>query len=147
MINNKLINNKMKTKKFAGALAFVVLLMSATVMNAQVNQTGRDKESQGMGKGMGMGSGSMQECMNQIAADSTMRKEMFTRLMDNMKGDTTAMKQMCRQMMNDPDMHEMMMKMMHQEGSGGMGGRMKDMKHEMDDEMGDTATMHMPKMP
>lgn len=139
----------MRTGKFAGMMAFAILLMSGAVMNAQVNQSG-SKESQGMGKGMGMGSGSMQECMNQIASDSTMRNEMFTKLMDNMKGDTTAMKHMCRKMMNDPDMHEVMMKMMTQEGSGGMGGRMMKggtMKHEVDDQMGDTATMHMPKMP
>ncbi|HLN56707.1 MAG TPA: hypothetical protein VK207_11975 [Bacteroidales bacterium] len=140
----------MRTRKLAGMMAFVILLISGAVMNAQVNQSGKDKESQGMGKGMGMGSGSMQECMNQIASDSTMRNEMFTKLMDNMKGDTTAMKHMCRQMMNDPDMHEVMMKMMYQEGSGGMGGRMMKggtMKHDIDDEMGDTSTMHNTKMP
>ncbi|MGE5419636.1 MAG: hypothetical protein ACM3UT_05590 [Chloroflexota bacterium] len=139
----------MKTKNVAGVMAFVVFLMAASVMNAQVNQPVRDKESQGMGKGMGMGSGSMAECMNQIAADSTMRNEMFTKLLDKTKGDTTAMKQMCRQMMNNPDMHVMMMEMMHKEGSGGMGGGMRnsDMKHEMEDQMGDTATMKMPKMP
>lgn len=132
----------MKTGKLAGMLVFALLLMSATTLNAQVDQTGKDKESQGMGKSMGMSSSEMRQCMDQIAADTTMRSEMFTRMMDNMKGDTSAMKQMCRQVMSNPQMKKMMTRMI-QEGAGGMGGRMKDMKHEM----GDSVTMPKPQMP
>lgn len=59
----------------------------------------------------------MQKCMDKIAADSTMRIQM----MDQCKGDKVAMIKMCKQMMDNPEMHKMMMK-------GGM------MKHKMMDD-------------
>lgn len=129
----------MAGKKLSGILVFVFLLMSATVMNAQVDQTEKDKSKQS-GMGGGMISSSMQECMNQIASDSQLRKEMMTKMMDQVKGDTSSMRQMCNEMMKDPEMHKMMMKMMHQEGSSGMGGMMKD-------KMQDSVKIHHPEMP
>ena len=69
----------------------------------------------------------MQNCMDKIASDSTMRMQMMDKMMDQSKGDKEAMMKMCKQMMDNPEMHKMMMKMMHGEGM------MKDgmMKHEM----------------
>ncbi|MDO8550294.1 MAG: hypothetical protein Q7S39_09120 [Ignavibacteria bacterium] len=78
----------------------------------------------------------MQKCMDKIAADSTMRMQMMNKMMDHNKGDNESMMQMCKMMMDNPEMHKMMMKMMHSEGmmDGGM------MKHDM---MGDsTKTMN-----
>lgn len=109
----------MSTKNYVLLILFFMVSFGSAV-NGQ-NMPGEKKENQ---SGMGMGS-SMQNCMEQIASDSTMRKEMMTKIMDKMHGDTTAMRQMCMKMMNNPEMHKMMMKMMH-DGMGGMGGMMND---------------------
>ncbi|MFO7526513.1 MAG: hypothetical protein R6W68_13760 [Ignavibacteriaceae bacterium] len=72
----------------------------------------------------------MQNCMDKIAADSTMRMQMMGRMMEQCKGDDKAMMQMGKKMMDNPEMHKTMMKMMKMmHGEGGMKGEM--MKHEM----------------
>jgi len=58
----------------------------------------------------------MQKCMDQIAADSTMRMQMMDKMMDHNKGDKDAMMKMCKKMMDNPEMHRMMAKMMQSEG-------------------------------
>jgi hypothetical protein len=117
-----------------------LMLFFASMLNAQQNtQSGSQQQSgnkQQSGMGMGM-SAAMQSCMDQIAADSTMRRQMMSRMMDNMKSDSSGMRQMFRQMMNNPEMHKMMMKMMNQDkmGSSGGMGRMMDEKDQMNDQM------------
>jgi len=99
-------------------------------INAQEKPTEK-KESNMM-----VQSDDMQNCMDKIAADSTMRMQMMNMMMNKCKNDKEGMMQMCRTMMDNPEMHKMMRKMMHDEGM------MKDgmMKHDM---MSDsTKTMH-----
>ena len=69
----------------------------------------------------------MQKCMDKIAADSTMRMQMMNMMMNKCKDDKEGMMQMCKTMMDNPEMHETMMKMMNDKGM------MKDgmMKHNM----------------
>lgn len=64
----------------------------------------------------------MQKCMDQIAADSTMRMQMMDKMMTHNKGDKDAMMKMCKKMMDNPEMHKMMTDMMQSEGI---------MKHDM----------------
>ncbi|HLN22036.1 MAG TPA: hypothetical protein VK213_13165 [Bacteroidales bacterium] len=130
----------MKTK----SLLIVLFLIIAGVAQAQENKT--EKESKGsVGMGMGMDAG-IQSCMDQIVTDKSLSKEMMTRIMDNMKGDTAAMKDMCRTMMKDPEMHKMMMDMMNKGGMGsGMGNMMEDEDMNHMDHMGSDSTMnHLP---
>lgn len=99
-------------------------LLPLSIMNAQVGNTGNQSgRSQNKQSGMGM-SGSLQNCMDQIAADSTSRGQMMSKMMDSMKGDSAGMRQMCKKFMDNPDMRKMMMKMMDRSG---MGSRMQGM--------------------
>ncbi|HEX2920793.1 MAG TPA: hypothetical protein VHO50_06475 [Bacteroidales bacterium] len=95
---------------------FLLFIMFVSVDNGQVNQDNKVKNQ-------GMGARSMQECMTEIATDKTLRTEMMTMMMENMKGDTASMGQVCREMMKDPEMHRIMMQMMNEENPG--MGRMK----------------------
>ncbi len=128
----------MARKSFLGAVVLMIMFMSANV-TAQVKQTGKENQ------GMGMGTSSMEDCMNKIASDKTARTQMITKMMDQMKGDTAAMMEVHKEMMKNPEMHEMMMKMMSKHmHSEGMGGMMKDdMKHEP----ADTSAMPQHQMP
>ena len=58
----------------------------------------------------------MQKCMDQIAADSTLRMQMMDKMMAHNKGDKDAMMKMCKKMMDNPEMHKMMLNMMQSEG-------------------------------
>lgn len=110
-------------------------MLGLTSIDAQV-QTGKKQD-----KSAGMGMSGMQSCMEQIASDSTMRMQMMTRMMESTKGDSTAMMQMCRKMMGNSDMHRMVMKLLDKQGTGtmeGMGGKMKDVLMDQDDEKKDT---------
>jgi hypothetical protein len=69
----------------------------------------------------------MQKCMDKIAADSTMRMHMMDKMMGQCKGNKEAMMQMCKKMMDNPEMQTMMKKKMQSEGM--MEGQM--MKHKM----------------
>jgi len=66
----------------------------------------------------------MQKCMENIAADSTMRMQMMNMMMTKCKDDKKGMMQMCKTMMDKPEMHEMMMN-----NKGTMKGGM--MNHKM----------------
>lgn len=57
----------------------------------------------------------MQKCMDKIASDKQMRGMMMQKMMDHAKNDSTGMMQMCKMMMDNPEMHKMMMKMMQGE--------------------------------
>lgn len=107
----------MRTIKLTALLIFLFGLS----VNAQ--------EKSGMGKSesqMAMPA-EMQNCMNTIAADSTLRMQMMSRIMENTKGDTLGMMQMCKKMMSHPEMKEMMMNMMHGDG---MDNRMEMKKND-----------------
>jgi len=69
----------------------------------------------------------MQNCMDKIAADSTMRMKMMNMMMNKCKNDKKGMMQICKTMMDNPEMHKTMMEKMH--CGGIMGGGM--MKHNM----------------
>ncbi|HCY74736.1 MAG TPA: hypothetical protein DHV28_02355 [Ignavibacteriales bacterium] len=58
----------------------------------------------------------MQKCMDKIAAESTMRMQMMNKMTDQCKGDKEGVMQMCKTMMNNPEMHKTMMKMMNDKG-------------------------------
>lgn len=104
-----------------------VLLMAAAGLNAQVDQPEK------IGQGTGMSAA--KELMNDIASDSTMRKEMLSKMVDQVKNDPAAMKSMVMELMKNPGMRKTMMDMVGKESSG-MGGRMKEgMEHEMGDTM------------
>ena len=118
----------MSKKNFLIVSILTVLLASMTLTNAQEKPTEK-KDMQTM-----MQNNDMQNCMDKIAADSTMRMQMMSKMMDNAKSDTSGMMRMCKMMMNNPEMHKMMIKMMH--GEGMMEGGM--MEHKM---MGDSTKM------
>ena len=98
-----------------------VFLAAGMITNAQEKPTEK-KESKMM-----LQNEDMQECMNKIAADSTMRMQMMNMMMNKCKNDKEGMMQMSKTMMDNPEMHKMMMKMMNDKGM------MKDgmMKHDM----------------
>lgn len=99
----------------------IMLLCSFPFVNAQENEILKKGNKAG-DTGMGMG-GSMMNVMKEIASDSTMRMQMLDMIVNNTKGDSASMKQMCKKMVENPEMKNMMMKVMHQ---GGQGMRMKD---------------------
>lgn len=105
-------------------LATMMFFFFLSLLNAQVSnsgsQSGRNQDKQ---TGMGM-SGSLQNCMDQIAADSTSRGQMLSKMMDSMKGDSTGMMQMAKKFIENPEMHRIVMKMMERSG---MGSRMQGM--------------------
>lgn len=83
-----------------------VFLAAGMITNAQEKPT-KKKESKMM-----MQDQEMQKCMDKIAADSTMRMQM----MEKCQGDKEGMMQMCKTMMDNPEMHKTMMEMMHSDG-------------------------------
>ncbi len=68
----------------------------------------------------------IRKCMERIASDGNMRGMMMQKMMDHTKSDSSGMMQMCKMMMDNPEMHKMMMKMMHSEGMMDHNMRMKD---------------------
>ena len=98
-----------------------VFLAAGTITNAQ-DKPSEKKDMQTM-----IQHDDMQKCMDKIAADSTMRMQMMNMMMNKCKDDKEGIMQMCKTMMDNPEMHKTMMKMMHNEGmmEGGM------MKHNM----------------
>ena len=115
----------MSKKIFLIISILTVLFSSMTLTNAQ-EKPSEKKDMQTM-----MQNDDMQNCMDKIAADSTMRMQMMDKMLMHTKGDNRGMMQMCKMMMNNPEMMKMMMKMM--QGEGMIEGEM--MKHNM---MGDS---------
>ena|SRR4030066_989872 len=108
----------MSKKNFLIISVLTILLASVTLTNAQ-EKPSEKKDMQTM-----MQHDDMQKCMDQIAADSTMRIQMMDMMMNKCKNDKEGMMQMCKTMMDNPEMHKTMMEKIH---SGGMmeGGMMK----------------------
>jgi hypothetical protein len=111
----------MLKKNFLIITILIVFLAAGTITNAQENPT--EKKDIKMVKQYD----DMQKCMDKIAADSTMRMQMMVKMTDQCKGNKEGMMQMCKTMMDNPEMHKTMMKMMEDKGmmKGGM------MKHDM----------------
>lgn len=110
-------------KYFLFVTVLTAMFFAATVIvNAQEKPEGRNKT-------MIMQQEDMAKCMDKIAASSTMRMQMMDQMMQHTKDDTTGMMQMCKMMMDNFEMHKMMMKMM--QGEGMMDGMMK---HNMKDD-------------
>lgn len=112
----------MLTKKLAFVLFMGFVISLSGLLYAQ-EKTSEKKEEHKM-----MQDKNMQECMDKIASDEHMRGMMMQKMMEHVKSDSTGMMQMCKMMMDNPEMHKMMMKMMH--GDKGMMGD-KMMKHDM----------------
>ncbi len=108
----------MSKKNFLIISILTVFLSAVTLTNAQEKPSGK-KDMQTM-----MQHDDMQNCMDKIAADSSMRMQMMNMMMNKCKNDKEGMMQMCKKMMDNPEMHKTMMEKMH---SGGMmeGGMMK----------------------
>ena len=111
----------MKTKNL---VVVFFLMIFVTAAYAQ-----EDKSGKKAGEPSGMGMSKVEDCMDQIAADKDMRMQMMNRMMDQVKNDTTSMKDFCRTMMKDPQMHSMMMRMMNESGMGKGQGDMMNHKH------------------
>lgn len=126
ILNNKFLQTKIKGNKMLNKNLIVVIILGllftfVSTINAQ------EKPIETKEMKMMMQDKDMQNCMDKIAADSTMRMKMMNMMMKHAKSDTTNMMQMCKTMMDNPEMHKTMMKMMNDKGM------MKDgmMKHEM----------------
>lgn len=106
----------MKTIKLTALLIF---LLGLSVNGQQKSGMGKSESQMAMPS-------EMNDCMNTIAADSTLRMQMMSRMMENTKGDTVGMMQMCKKMMSNPGMQEMMMNMMHSDGMDKMNMKKDD---------------------
>ena len=100
----------MLKKNFLIISILTVFLMAAIITKAQEKPI-EMKESK-----MNMQDDDMQKCMNKIAADSTMRMQMMNMMMTKCKNDKEGMMQMCKTMMDNPEMKKTMMKMMNDKG-------------------------------
>ena len=115
----------MSKKNFLIISILTVFLAAGTITNAQ-DKPSEKKDMQTM-----IQHDDMQKCMDKIAADSTMRMQMMNMMMNMMmnkcKDDKEGIMQMCKTMMDNPEMHKTMMKMMNDKDM------MKDgmMKHDM----------------
>ena len=113
------------------SLAMVVFLTSASsVLFAQEN-TNEKKMDHAM-----MQEKDMSKCMDKIASDDHMRGEMMDKMMEHTKNDSSGMMQMCKMMMDNPEMHSMMKKMMSDKSTDNEGMIIKDkkMKHNKEPE-------------
>ncbi|KAB2844744.1 MAG: hypothetical protein PHY57_09455 [Ignavibacterium sp.] len=120
-------------EKFVRKYFLFVALLTAVFFTATLIVNAQEKPEEKKETKMTMQHEDMQKCMDKIAADSTMRMQMMDKMMKHTKGDSSGMMQMCKMMMDNPEMHKMMMKMMH--GEGMMNGMMK---HDMKDEKSDS---------
>lgn len=94
-------------------IIFGLLFIAATAITAQEKSSEKKNDHSSMQKG------DVHKCMDKIASDEHMRGEMMTKMMDQMKVDSTSMMEMCKTMMDNPEMHSMMKNMM-----GNMDGKM-----------------------
>lgn len=97
----------MSTKKLIPVFVLFFLFSIVPFADAQKTTTAKKENKTTMQKG------DMQQCMNTIAADSSMRRQMMSKMMEHARHDTAGMRQMCMTMMNNPEMHKMMMTMMN----------------------------------
>ena len=112
---------------FVAALLTVIFLFAgAQAQEKKVKTTDQKEQMMEMMKDPSM----MNMMMDRIASDPHMRTMMMDKMMMHAKSDSASMMSMCRRMMKDKDMHDMMMKMM-------MGGGMMD-HHKMQKKSADT---------
>ena len=109
---------------FVAALLTVFFLFAgAQAQEKREKGTERKQQIMEMMKDSSM----MNMMMDRIASDPRMRMMMMKKMMKHAKSDSASMMSMCRGMMKDKDMHDMMMKMM-MGGGGMMNHQMKGMK-------------------
>ena len=79
----------------------------------------------------------MEGCMDKISSDDGMRTMMMDKMMKSSEGDENSMMEMCKTMMDNPEMHKMMMKMMDGDmmidGKMMHDGMMKDKSNSNDE--------------
>ncbi|MFQ5752971.1 MAG: hypothetical protein ACE5HI_13340 [bacterium] len=93
--------------------SFTILTISASLFLFIVAATAQEKKmDENMHKQMMQDSTMMNMMMEHIAKDDHMRMQMMGKMMAACKSDTSKMMGMCKMMMEDKDMHGMMMKMM-----------------------------------
>lgn len=68
----------------------------------------------------------MQNCMDKIASDENIREMMMQKMMKHSEGNSESQMKMCKMMMDNPEMHKMMMNMMNEKGMMQGNGMMKD---------------------
>ena len=95
-------------------LFYIVVMVAISFIALSTSNAQETKEDKPVMKMNTMTSDStmMKDCMDKIASNNEMRKMMMNKMMDNTKGDENGMKEMCKTMMNNPEMHQTMMKMM-----------------------------------
>lgn len=117
-MTKKIIKEKqMLLKKVLFIMVIGLMLISVNTFIAQ------EKSAEKKSEHTMMQDEDMHKCMDKIASDEHMRGDMMKKMMKETEGDSTGMMQMCKMMMDNPEMMKMMMKMMH--GDSGM------MKHDM----------------
>lgn len=116
--------------------AFLMLGLTASVVAQDAQKKMMDMKKQMHTKEMMKDAAMVDMVMDEIAGDDGLRMKMMEKMMTHAHKDSTAMMSMCKTMMDDKDMHSMMMKMM----GGGMKGMkgMKGMMHEKMDEKKDS---------
>jgi len=126
----------MKTKNVAYLITLVAFLFIA--VGASYAQDEKNVEKPSMKMNEAMSDSTMTNCMDKIASDDGSRTMMMQKMMESVEGDKMAMKEMCKTMMDNPEMKAMMKEMM----GGDMmkdGGMMKD-KSNSGDEGGSEST-------
>lgn len=106
-------------------LMVVLILIGLFVFSGSVfsQETGKMPGEQAKMMEMMKDSTKVKRMMEHIATDDHMRKMMMQHMMNSVKSDSSGMMEMCKMMMGDHDMHDMMMKLME-------GGMMKEGMHE-----------------
>lgn len=130
--------DKMFKKTLILALTITAFLLSFSYMNAQEQQVEKKEMKMTI-----MQHDDMENCMNKVAADGTMRMQMMDKMINHTKGDKEGMMQMCKMMMENPEMHTMMKEMMHKNGGMMKDGMMKndgnmDKQDKMENSSGST---------
>lgn len=101
----------MKTKNVAYLITLVTFLF--ITVGASYAQDEKDVEKPMMMMENMMGDSTMmKDCMDKISSDDGMRMMMMNKMMKSSEGDEKSMMEMCKTMMDNPEMHSMMMKMM-----------------------------------
>jgi hypothetical protein len=126
----------MKSKNVSYLITLVAFLF--IVVGATYAQDEKNVEEPVMKMNDAMSDSTMTNCMDKIASDDGSRTMMMQKMMKSVEGDKMAMKEMCKTMMDNPEMKSMMKDMM----GGDMmkdGGMMKD-KSNSNDEGGSNST-------
>lgn len=126
----------MKTKNVAYLITLVTFLF--ITIGASYAQDEKEVEKPMMKMHKMMSDSTMMEgCMDKISSDDGMRMMMMDKMMKSSEGDDKAMMEMCKTMMNNPEMHSMMMKIMGgdmmKDGKMMHDGMMKDKSNSNDE--------------